>query len=373
MDFNLTEQEKMLQQAAKDFADKSVRPRAAEIDRSNRFPADLAQELGKLGYRGLAFPTGYGGTGAGYLSHVLALEQICRASVTVGAIMAISIVPGEAVLRFGNEEQKERLLPPIAEGKILGILAFTEAETGSDPRAIATTARQTAGGYVISGQKQFISYAVAADRALLFAKEEGKGIDAFLVDLSSRGVHVSEPYDTLGLRGLGTATIDLDEVFVPQEDLLYEPGRGFDVLLEVISLGRLGAAVEALALSEEALDLSLKFARERKAQGKPIARLPTIQWHIAEMASRIEAMRWLVYRTAFVHDQGKSIRHESSVAKLFTTQTAVEITRMAMQVHGSYGTTSAMSIERLYRDAKMLEIYVGVSEIQRSIIAGNLI
>ncbi|MBI4296241.1 MAG: acyl-CoA dehydrogenase family protein [Chloroflexi bacterium] len=373
MDFNLTEQEKMLQQAAKDFADKSVRPLAAEIDHANRFPMDLAQEMGKLGYRGLPFPPRYGGAGAGYLSYVLALEQICQASVTVGAIMAINTVQEEAIFRFGNEEQKKRVLTPLAQGKLLGCMAFTEPETGSDPRAIVTTARKTIGGYVVNGQKQFISYAGAADRALLFAKQKDKGIDVFLLDTATKGVHVSEPYDTLGLRGLGTASIDLDDVFVAQEDLLYEEGRGFDVLLEAISLGRLGAAVEALALAEESLDLSLKFARERRAQGKPIARLPTIQWHLAEMASRIEAARWLVYRTAFLRDQGQNIRHESSVAKLFATQMAVEVTRMAMQVHGSYGTMASMTIERLYRDAKMLEIYVGVSEIQRSIIAGGLI
>lgn len=373
MDFNLTEQGKMLQRAAQEFADKSIRPRATEIDRTNKFPVDLAKEMGRLGYRGLPYPTKYGGSGAGYLSYALALEQICQASVTVGAIMAINTVPEEAVFRFGNEEQKKSVLTSLAQGKRLGCMAFTESETGSDPREITTTARKTTGGYIINGQKQFISYAGAANVALLFAKQEGKGIDVFLLDTTSKGVRVGEPYVTLGLKGLGTATIDLDEVFVPKADLLFEEGRGFDVLLEAISLGRLGAAVEAVAVAGEALELSLKYARERKAQGKPIGRLPTVQWHVAEMASRIEAARWLVYRTAFLRDQGQSIRYESSVAKLFATQMAVEVTRMAMQVHGSYGTMADMTVERLYRDAKMLEIYVGVSEIQRNIIASNLI
>jgi len=373
MDFNLSEQQKMLQKMAKEFATNSVKPRAAEIDSSGQFPFDLAQEIGKRGYQGLPYPAQYGGSEAGYVSYALALEQICQASLTVGAIMAVNAVPEEAIFRFGSEEQKRTLLAPLAQGKLLGSIAFTEAETGSDPKAITTVSRKSGDGYVITGQKQFVALAPAANLALVFTRRQGKGLNAFIIDTSSSGYNVREPCETMGLKGLGTSVVYLDDLYVPQQNLLGEEGQGFDILLEAISLGRLGVAVEGIAVAQAALELSIDYAKQRKALGKPIAKLPAIQWHLAEMASRIEAGRWLVYRTAFLRDQGLDIKYESSVAKLFASQMAVEVTRMAMQVHGSYGTMTTMPIERLYRDAKMTEIYVGISEIQRNLIASYLI
>jgi len=373
MDFNLNEQEKMLQSVAKEFATKSVEPRAAEIDQSGQFPFDLAEEMGNRGYRGLPYPVEYGGSGAGYVSYVLVLEQICQASMTVGAIMAINTVPEEAIFRFGNEEQKKTFLAPLAQGELLGGIAFTEAETGSDPKLITTIARKSGDGYVITGQKQFVALAPAVNLFLIFTKREGEGLNAFLVDTSSPGFIIREPCETMGLRGLGTSVVYLDDVYVPQQNLLGEEGQGFDILLEIMGIARLGVAVEAVAVAQSALELSIDYARERKALGRPIAKLPSIQWHLAEMVSRIEAGRWLVYRTAFLRDQGLSIRYESSVAKLFASQVAVDVTRMAMQVHGSYGTMKSMPVERLYRDAKMTEIYVGISEIQRNVIASYLV
>ncbi len=373
MDFNLKEQEKMLQRMAREFAAKSVQPQAAEIDHSEQFPFDLAEEIGRLGYRGLPYPAKYGGSQAGYVSYALVLEQICQASMTVGAIMAINTVAEEATFRFGNEEQKQTLLTPLAQGKLLGGIAFTEPETGSDPRAITTTARKSGDGYTVTGQKQFVALAPAVNLVLLFTRHEGDGLNAFIVDTSSPGFIVREPCETMGLRGLGTSVVYLDNVYVPQQSLLGEEGQGFDILLEVMSIARLGVAIEAVAVAQAALELSVDYARQRKVRGKPIAKLPSMQWHLAEMATRIEASRWLAYRTAFLRDQGLGIRYESSLAKLFASQAAVEVTRMAMQVHGSYGTMKTMPVERLYRDAKMTEIYVGISEIQRNIIASHLI
>ena len=373
MDFNLSEQEKMLQSMAKESAAKSVQPRASDIDTTGQFPFDLVKEMGSLGYQGLPYPAEYGGSGAGYTSYALVLEQICQASMTVGAIIAVNTVPEEAIFRFGNEEQKRTFLTPLAQGKLLGCIAFTEAETGSDPKAITTLARKSGSGYVVTGQKQFVALAPAANLALVFTRDQGEGLNAFIVDTSSPGYNVREPCETLGLRGLGTSVVYLDDIYVPEQNLLGKEGQGFDILLEVISVERLGVAVQGVAVAQAALELSLDYARERKALGRPIAKLPTIQWHLAEMASRIEAGRWLAYRTAFLRDQGLSIRYESSLAKLFASQVAVEVTRMAMQVHGAYGTMKTLPVERLYRDAKMTEIYVGVSEIQRSIIASHLI
>jgi len=373
MDFSLSEQQRMLQKAARDFAIKSIKPRAAEIDSSGKFPFVLATEIGKRGYQGLPYPAQYGGSGAGYMSYALALEQICQASMTVGAIMAINTVPEEAIFRFGKEEQKKRLLAPLARGEKLGGIAFTEAETGSDPQAITTISKKSGDSYTINGQKQFVALAPATNLTLVFAKGEDKGLNAFIIDTSSEGYNVREPCQTMGLKGLGTSVVYLDDVRVPEENLLGKEGQGFEILREAVSLGRLGAAVEGVAVAQAALDISIDYAKQRKALGKPITKLPTIQWHLAEMASRIEAARFLVYRAAFGRDQERDIKYDTSLAKLFFSRIAVEVTGMAMQIGGSYGTMTTMPLERLYRDAKMTEIYVGISEIQRNIIAECLI
>ncbi len=348
-------------------------PRAAEIDRTNQFPADLAKEIGKRGFQGLPYPVAYGGSGAGYVSFVLALEQICQASVSVGAIMAVNTVPEEGIFRFGSEEQKKRLLTPLAQGKWLGGIGFTETETGSDPKAITTTARRSGNGFIINGQKMFMSLAPVLNVVLLFAKNEGEGLNAFIVESKTPGFAVQEVLETMGMRGLGTSIVNLDDVYVPAENLIGNPGQGFEILLEAISVERMSVAMQGVAVAQAALDLALTYARERKVQGKPISRMQVIQQMLAEMAAKIEAARWLVYRVAFIRDQGKSIQYESSMAKVFASEVAVEVTRMAMQVHGSYGTIKSLPLERLYRDAKMTEIYVGISEVHRSIVANKLI
>jgi alkylation response protein AidB-like acyl-CoA dehydrogenase len=373
MDFNLTEPEKMLQKLAAAFAQKEVAPLAAEIDRSNEFPRDLAKKLGANGFRGLPYPPEYGGSGAGYIGFVLALEQICKASVSAGAIMAVNTVPEEGIYRFANEEQKKRLLTPLAGGKWLGGIGFTESETGSDPRALKTTARKSGKGYVINGQKQFMSLAPVLDVVLLFTRGEGEGLNAFIVESKTRGFAVQEVLETMGMRGLGTSIVNLDNVYVPAENLIGNPGQGFEILLEAISVERMSVAMQGVAAAQAALDLALTYAKERKAQGRPISKMQSIQQLLAEMAAKTEAARWLVYRTAFLRDRGQNIQYESSMAKIIASEAAVEVTRMAMQVHGSFGTVRSLPLERLYRDAKMTEIYVGISEVHRSIIANRLI
>jgi butyryl-CoA dehydrogenase len=373
MDFNLTEQEKMLQGLAKDFAEKEVAPKASEIDRTGEFPRELAKEIGKCGFQGLPFPEKYGGSGAGYTSFILVMEQLCRASVAVGAIMAVNNVPEEGIYRYGTGEQKQRLLKPLAEGKWLGGIGFTEADTGSDPRLIKTVARRSGEGYVINGQKMFMSLAPALDVVLLFARYED-GLNAYIVESKSSGFAVQEVLETMGLRGLAASIVNLDDVYVPEENLIGKKGQGFDILLDAISVERMSVAMQGVAVAQAALELSLDYAKQREAAGRPIARMQAIQQQLAEMASRIEAARWLVYRVAFLRDQGQAnIQYEASMAKLFASQIAVEVTRMAMQIHGAFGAMKSLPVERLYRDAKMTEIYVGISEVHRSIIANRLI
>ena len=373
MDFNLSEREKMIQSAAWEFAQKAVLPQAAHIDGSAEFPVELAQEMGRMGYYGLPYPAEYGGGGAGYVAYVLVVEQLCRASMTVGAIAAVSILSEESIFRFGDEKQKRGFLTPLTSGNILGCFCFTEPATGSDPRAISTKAKPDGEDYVIEGQKRFVALAPSASQVVIFAKDETGRISAFVVPTSASGFVFRQPCETLGLRGLGTSVVYLDGVRIPKENLIGKKGSGYEIMLEAISLERVGVAAQGVGLAQAALDLALDYARQRTAYGRPIAEMATIQWLLAEVASRVEAGRWLIYRTAFVRDQGKEIRSESAMAKLFCSQVAVEVTRMAMQVHGAYGTMKSLPIERLYRDAKMTELYVGVSEIQRVIIASHLL
>lgn len=373
MDFDLDEREKMIRASAREYAERCVAPRAAEIDRTAQFPLDLALEMGQLGYLGMAYPAKYGGAGAGYLGYALVVEQLSTASMSVGAIAAVSILTEECLFRFGTEQQKEEYLVPLAKGEKLASFCFTEPATGSDPKAVATRAKPDGDGYIIEGQKCFIAVSPVANIATIFAKDETGKVSAFVIPTSYPGFNVREPCETMGLRGLGASVLYLDGIKVPAGHMLGEKGKGFEIMLEAISMERIGVSAQAVGVSQAALDLSISYARERQAYGKPIAEMPTIQWHLAEMASRMEAGRWLTYHTAALRDNGRDVKHESSISKLFCSQTAVEVTRMAMQVHASYGTMHTLPIERLYRDAKMTEVYVGVSEIQRAIIARNLL
>jgi alkylation response protein AidB-like acyl-CoA dehydrogenase len=372
MDFNLNEQEKMLQQAARDFSLKNILPKSAEIDKGD-YPLKLIKELGELGYSGLPYAREYGGVGAGYLSFALVLEQICQASMSVGAIMSVNVTPAEAVLRYGSEEQKSRLITPIARGKAFGCIAFTETETGSDPALITSTSRKSGNQYILNGHKQFVCNAPGANYALVFTRSESAGLNAFIVDTSIPGFKIESTCDTLGARGAGTSVVCLDELAVPQENLLGNPGQGFEILLEAISVERLWVGIQALGIAQSALDIAISYAKQRKALGKPISRLLSIQSHLAEMASQVEAARLLAYKTAFIRDQGKDIKYESAMIKLFASQAAVAVTEMGMQITGAYGAMKSMPIERMYRDAKITKIYVGIAEVQRVIIANKLI
>ena len=373
MDFYLSEQEKMIQNAAREFVQRAVLPLAAEIDRSAQFPLELVREMGKMGYYGLPYPLEYGGTAAGYTAYALVVEQISKASMTAGAIVAVSILSEECLFRYGDEQQKREFLVPLTSGKVFGCFCFTEPDTGSDPKAITTRARPEDGHYVIEGQKNFIALSPVASLATVFAKDDTGKVSAFIVPASVPEFVLREPCETMGLRGLGASVIYLDGIRIPKENLLGDKGRGFDIMLEAISMERIGVAAQAVGVAQAALDLSVEYAKQRIVHGSPIANMPTIQWLLAEMASKIEAGRWLTYRTAFLRDRGRDIRSESSGAKLFCSQMAVEVTRVAMQVHCSYGTMKTLPIERLYRDAKMTELYVGVSEIQRVIVAQSLL
>ena len=372
MDFDYSDTERDVIATAKEFAATSVRPRAREIDEKNRFPRDLVKEMGRLGLFGLHLPEEYGGTNLGYKSYALAIEQICGVSMTVGAVIAINALTQESVLRFGTEEQKRRYLPPLIAGESLGTFAFTEGLTGSDPRAITTLATLEDDAYVISGEKTFASLAPSASIAVIFAKDDTGKVSAFLVDPKSRGFVIEKELETLGFRGEDVCPIKLDHVRVPRANLLGQSGQGFSILLTAINVGQLGIAAESVGVAEGALRMSLDYARNRTVRERPMTDLPTTQSLLGEMSARTEAARWLTYRTADLKDKGRLTGKDSATAKLFASQVANDVADMAMQIHGSYGYTKDLEIERLYRDAKSAQIAEVVSEVQRLIIGASI-
>lgn len=372
MDFVFSDAEQDVIRTARDFTATRVRARAREIDEKNQFPTDLAKEMGRLGLLGLHMPEEYGGTGLGYKAYVLAIEQICAASMTVGAIIAINALAQESVLRFGTEEQKERYLPILVSGESLSTFAFTEGQTGSDPRAITTTAVPDGDTYVISGEKTFASLASSACVAIIFAKDDSGKTSAFLVDTNSDGFVIEGELETMGIRGEDVCPVRLNQVRVPRSNLLGEPGHGYKILLTAINVGQMGIAAESVGIATGALAMSLDYARNRTVRDRPMTDLPTIQSLLGEMSARTEAARWLTYRTADLKDRGHLTGKDSATAKLFASQVANDVADMAMQIHGSYGYTKDLEIERVYRDAKVTQIYEVVSEVQRLIIGASL-
>lgn len=368
MDFTFNDAELDVIATAAKFAKDRVAPVARRIDEENRFPSDLVPEMGRLGLFGLQMPEEYGGTATGYKAYALAIEELCSYSLTVGAIIAINALTEESLLRFGSDELKERYLPPLVAGKSLGTFAFTEGQTGSDPRAITSVAERDGDSYVITGEKTFASLAPSASVAVIFAKDDTEKVSAFLVDTKSEGFIIEKELDMMGVRGEDVCPLRLDHVRVPVSHLLGTPGQGYKVLLTAIGVGQLGIAAEAVGLAKGALRMSVDYAKNRNVKDRPMVDLPTIQGLLGEMAARTEAARWLTYRTADLKDRGKLTAKDSSIAKLFASQAANDVVDMAMQIHGSYGYSKELEIERLYRDAKVTQIYEVVSEVQRLII-----
>ena len=373
MDFDLAEHHVNIKALARAFAERTVRPRAREIDRTSEWPADIVRGLSEIGLLGLRYPQEYGGVGADYSSYVLAIEELSRVSVAVGAIVQSSILAEEIIFAFGTEEQKRRHLEPLLKGRHMGTLAFTEAGTGSDPKAITTVAKLKGDSYLLSGEKTFGTLAPAAKIAVIFAKDETGRVSTFIVDTGAPGFKVGKHWDTLGLRGSGTCPLYLSDVPVPKDGLLGEKGKGYDMLLHTIGVGRLGICAGALGAGQAALELSIDYAKNRIVRNAPMANLPTVQVELAEMATKIEAARCLTYRSAWLKDQGKDIRKEVAMAKLFSSEAAVHCTSLGMQIHGSYGYCKDYDIERFYRDAKVFPILEGVSEMLSMIIAQSIL
>ena len=378
MDFSLTKEQEMIRKMVREFAEKEVAPIAAEIDETCEFPAETIKKMGKLGLMGVTVPKEWGGGGMDSVSYVIAVEEISRACASTGVAMSVNnSLVCDSILKFGTEAQKQKYLIPLAKGEKLGSFALTEPSAGTDAAAQQTTAVKDKNDYIINGSKIFITNGSKSDVVILFAmtdKSKGtRGISAFIVDSNTKGFSIGTIEDKMGIRGSIQAELVFEDMRIPSENLLGKEGAGFKIAMVSLDSGRIGIAAQALGIAQAALDESIKFAKEREQFGRPIAKFQAIQWMIANMATEIDAARLLVYRAAFVKGQGMRFSQEAAMAKLYASDVAVRVTRDAVQIHGGYGYTKDYTVERLYRDAKITEIYEGTSEVQKMVISGTLL
>ena len=374
MDFELTDEQQLIRDAVREFAEAEVAPIAAELDRDHRFPHELLPRLAEMNLMGMTFPEKEGGAGADYVSYVIAIEEISRVCASTGIIMSShNSLATWPIYTFGTRAQKDHDLHDMTSGRRLGAFALTEPAAGTDAAAGTTTATPTADGYALNGSKMFISNAPHAEIYIVFAKTDPdrgtRGISAFVVERDTPGFAVGEAEHKMGIRGSSTPPIYLTDCRVPKEALLGEEGEGFKIAMATLDGGRIGVSAQALGIAQAALESSVAYAKERVQFGKPIANLQAIQWMIADSALDVDAARLLVYRAASCVANGRPYSTEGAMAKLFASETATRVAGRAIQIHGGYGYTASYPVERNYRDAKITELYEGTSEVQRMVIA----
>jgi butyryl-CoA dehydrogenase len=378
MDFELNEEQRLIQKTAKDFAQKSVAPRAAEIDETQKFPHDLVKGMGELGFMGMNVPDEYDGAGADTLSYILAVEEISKACAATGIIMAShNSLVCHPILTYGNDEQKKKYLPPLARGEVLGSYLLTEPNAGTDAGNQETMAVRKGDVYVLNGSKMFTTNGLVCGTMVVYAstdREKGpKGVSAFIVERGWDGIEAGSKERTMGIRGSSTCGYSFTDVQVPAENLLGVEGMGYKIALATLDGGRISVAAQAVGIAQAALDASIAYSGQREQFGRPIAKFQAIQWMLADMATEIDAARLLTYRAACAKDSGGAFAMEASQAKLIASEVAVRCGSKAIQIHGGYGYTMDYPVERNYRDAKITEIYEGTSEVQRMVIAANLL
>jgi butyryl-CoA dehydrogenase len=378
MELELTEEQKLVQKTAADFAKNEVLPKAASIDREHRHPKELVARMAELGLLGIAIPEAHGGGGFDTISYALALEEVSRACASTGVIMSVNnSLVCDPLNKFGTAEQKQKFLAPLASGKLLGCFALSEPEAGSDAAAQKTVARKDGGDYVINGVKNWITNGPVADVCILHTMTDPaaghKGITAFVLPMKENGVRVGPPDKKLGIRGSQSCQIFLDDVRLPASAVLGEVGGGFKVAMSTLDGGRIGIAAQALGIARASLEDATAYALERKTFGKAIAQHQAIQWKLADMATEIDAARLLTWKAAALKDAGVRHSQESAMAKLFASEVCNRAAKECVQIFGGNGYVEDYPAERHYRDAKITEIYEGTSEIQRVVIAAQLL
>jgi acyl-CoA dehydrogenase len=377
VDFRLTPEQELIRDTVHRFCQGEVKPRAAAIDRTGEFPYDLVRRMADLGLLGMTVPNQWGGAGTDYVSFALAAEEITRASATLSVIFGAnnSLTCGP-INFFGTDEQKERFLRPLAQGRHLGAYALTEPHAGSDAANLRTTARREGDTYVLNGQKTFITNGSIADTTIVFATVDAKmgpkGITAFIVPKGTQGLVVGEDFEKMGLHGSPTSQLLFDDCVVPSSQRLGAEGEGFKIAMTALDTGRIMAAAGSVGLARAALEDSTAYARERKTMGKPILEHQAVAFMLAEMATNVEAGRLLYLRAAHLRDRGKAITKEASHAKVFCSEMAMDATTKGIQIHGGNGYITDYNVERYFRDVKIFEIFEGTSEIQRLVIARAL-
>ncbi|MFA5755649.1 MAG: acyl-CoA dehydrogenase family protein [Smithellaceae bacterium] len=377
MAFEITSEQEMIRLMARDFARKELEPMAAAWERQGIFPMDAVKKMGELGLLGMMVPPELGGSGAGAVAYSLALQEIAYACASSAVTMSVANLSTEPLPKFGSPEQKEKWLVGLAEGSLLGAFALTEPGAGSDPGSMTTTAVLRKDKYIINGTKVFITHGQYADVINLIARtgqERGaKGLSAFIIEKGMPGFTIGTKEDKLGLRASNTVELVFEDCEVPAKNLLGNPGEGFKVAMLALDSGRIGIASQAVGIARAALDEALSYTQQRRQFGKTINSFQAIQFMIADAATRIEAASWLTLAAADRKDRGLKFTKEASMAKLYASETANKAAYMALQVHGGYGYTKEYKVERLYRDARATTIYEGTSEVQRIVIAREVI
>ncbi|MFX3624402.1 MAG: acyl-CoA dehydrogenase [Ectobacillus sp.] len=376
MNFLFTEEQNMMRKMVRDFAQNEIAPFIPRMEQGE-FPREVLKKMGELGLMGIPIPEEYGGAGMDFISYILAINELSRVSATVGVILAVHTSVGtNPILYFGNEEQKRKYIPKLASGEYLGAFALTEPSAGSDAGSLKTRAVKNGDHYILNGAKVFITNGGEADVYVAFASTNPaagtRGISAFIVEKDTPGLIIGKDEHKMGLHGSRTVQLTFEDMKVPAENLLGEEGQGFKVAMANLDVGRIGIGAQALGIAEAALQCANDYAKERHQFGKPISAQQGISFKLAEMATSVEAARLLVYRAASLRAQGLSCGKEASMAKLFASKTAVDVTIEAIQVYGGYGYTKDYPVERYFRDAKVCEIYEGTSEIQRLVISKQL-
>ena len=376
--YPLTTEHKMLRDAARDFAQKEIAPIAAEFDESGEFPYNTIKKMGALGFMGIEIPEEYGGAGMDSLSYVLALEEICKVDAAHGVIMSVNnSLYCHGILKFGTEEQRKKFVTPIASGEAIGAYSLTEPQSGSDAGTMKSRATRDGDSYILNGRKSWVTSGPVADYFVVFMMtdpdKKQKGVSAFLVDGKTKGIVRGKKEPKLGIRASATSEIIFEDCRVPAENRLGDEGDGFKIAMTVLDAGRIGIATQALGIAEAAYEAARQYAGQREAFGQPIGAFQGTGFKIADMKTRIEASRLLIYNAAIAKEKSKETggRYslEASMAKLFASETAMFVTHQSVQIHGGMGYSKELPVERYFRDAKITEIYEGTSEIQRLVIS----
>ncbi len=378
MKLELNDQQKMIRKMVREFAEKEIAPVAANLDKTGEYPTKILKKMAELGLLGIIIPTEYGGAGLDIISYATIIEEISRKCASTGVITSVhNSLVAYPIMKYGTDEQKKKYLPLLAKGEKIGAFAGTEPNAGSDLGAMQTKAELKGEHYIINGDKCFITSGDKAGIFIVFAVTDktlgSKGISAFIVEKETPGFKVGSLFDKMGINANHVTELVFENMKVPRKNLLGKEGEGFKIALNALDGGRIGIAAQAVGIAQAALDESINYAKQRQQFGKPIASFQAIQWMIADMATRIEAARYLVYNAAYTKDKGERFSKEAAMAKLFASETAMDAVIKAVQIHGGYGYTKEYTVERLFRDAKITEIYEGTSEVQRMVISGSLL